>query len=224
LMLWRRMLAERVISAPRIERSLENQARADALTRQDMPTDRPMSDAAALTRAVQRGDAQAFEQFYERYCDRLHRLIFGFTRGNETAARDILQTLMIRLTRKLPVLDAESELWSWLARAARNATVDHYRRIARSPLTFCGEVDQDLETPAPFADEEPRLDWLDRAIAQLDPESQWLLRQFYFEKRSHQSLADELGKSAKAVESRLARIRGQLRLLLNQQTDNEPPT
>ena len=55
--------------------------------------------------------------------------------------------------------------------------------------------------PAEAAIEEPRLAWLDQAIGNLDPESQWLLRQFYFEKRSPQSLSAELGKSAKAIES-----------------------
>jgi RNA polymerase sigma-70 factor, ECF subfamily len=185
-------------------------------------TDSPLGDIAALTRAVRRGNEQAFERFYELYCDRLYWLLFGLNRGNETAAREILQTLMIRLTRKLPVLETEAELWAWLARVARNATIDHYRRMGGSRLNFGAEVDPEFEVPVEATIEEPRLAWLDQAIGNLDPESQWLLRQFYFEKRTHQSLAAELGKTAKAIESKLARIRGQLRSLFNQQGPNEP--
>jgi len=177
-------------------------------------------DAGAVTRAIRRGDEAAFERFYERYCDRLLRLLLALTRGDDGTSREVLQTVMIKLARKLPVIDSEVELWSWLARVARNALVDHWRRAGRVEAAAPLELDSALEVVADSAtNEDALLGCLDAAIETLSADHRWLVREFYFERRSHQELAKALGKTPKAIESKLARIRQALRVALKQQDE-----
>lgn len=171
----------------------------------------PTPDLPALIRAIHRGDEGAFDRFYETYCDRLYCLLVGLTRGDEATARDVLQTLMLKVVHKLPVVKTEGELWSWLARVARNATIDQYRSRSRSPLDFVPEIGIELQLPEGAGSDDFLFTWLEEAIERLDEESQKLLRAFYFECQSYESLARELGKTPKAIESKLARIRLRLR-------------
>ncbi|MCI0534664.1 MAG: sigma-70 family RNA polymerase sigma factor [Verrucomicrobiales bacterium] len=174
-----------------------------------------------LTRAIRRGDEAAFDAFYEAYCDRLHRLLLTLTRGDEHTARDVLQTVMIRLARKLPVIENEGELWSWLARVARNALVDQLRRAKRQDELAALTISRESGIGLAESGDDRDLQWLEAAVDTLPPEDRSLVREFYFERRGYKELAAATGKTPKAVESKLARIRHALRAAFNRRISDE---
>ena len=59
------------------------------------------------------------------------RKLLGYARsqykGNETEAREVLQTVVIKLAKRFEVFEEERRFWGWLCRVARNAFVDSCR-------------------------------------------------------------------------------------------------
>jgi DNA-directed RNA polymerase specialized sigma24 family protein len=88
-------------------------------------------DIQALTRAVRRGDADAFACFYDRYSFRIYKFLLVLARGDELEAREACQAVFIKLARRCDVFADEQRLWAWLCVLARNTFVDHCRARQR---------------------------------------------------------------------------------------------
>src|SRR6266700_6313898 len=84
-----------------------------------------------LTTAIRGGDEAAFTEFYEVYSLRLYKFLLVLAKGDEIEAREILQTLAVKLAKKFEVFEEEGRMWAWLSRLARNAFVDRCRSRAR---------------------------------------------------------------------------------------------
>ena len=56
-----------------------------------------------LTRAIRAGDEQAFSQFYDLYHLRLYQQALLLSKGNEQEAREVLQSVVLKLARKFQV-------------------------------------------------------------------------------------------------------------------------
>ncbi len=157
----------------------------------------------ALTAAVRRGDEAAFADFYDRYSLRLYKQLLALSHGDEPTAREIFQTVALKLARKMEIFDEEARLWMWLTALARHAHIDHVRarrRLAtrQSPLT---------DEPAAEAAPSRWAEAMAHALAGLAPADCELLQAAYVDARPLGALAAERGETYKAVESRLARLR-----------------
>src|SRR5437867_430884 len=80
-----------------------------------------------LTAAIRQGDEQAFTRFYDLYSLRLYKYLLVLAKGDETEAREVLQTVVVKLARKMQAFDEERRFWAWMCRLARNAFVDRCR-------------------------------------------------------------------------------------------------
>ena len=80
-----------------------------------------------LTSAIRRGDEQAFTRFHDLYSLRLYKYLLVLAKGNDSEAREVLQTVVVKLARKMEVFEEERRLWAWMCRLARNAFVDRCR-------------------------------------------------------------------------------------------------
>jgi RNA polymerase sigma-70 factor (ECF subfamily) len=173
-----------------------------------------------LTAAIRAGDEQAFSQFYDLFHLRLYKYALFLCKGNEQEAREILQTVVLKLAQKFQVFDDEKRLWAWLCRCLRNAYVDLCRARRRdNKLVSLHELPGDLPE-VKFIDDS----WshaLIRAMDQFTPDEQELLRAAYEDERPLQELADESGQTYKAIESRLGRLRQKLKSRLLSQLRNE---
>ena len=166
------------------------------------------ADAAAvelrrLTEAVRRGDEAAFAEFYDRHSLRLYQHILALARGDEPQAREVFQTVALKLARKMEVFEDESRLRAWLATLARHAFLDHCRARARHERLATPQSDN-------LVVEDARPGWeeaLPHALAQLAPDDRELLHAAHTDGRPLAELAAERGETYKAVESRLARLR-----------------
>ena len=163
-------------------------------------------DIARITQGVRSGEENAFDRLYELYCDRLYRYLLVLSRGQEEVARDALQVAWTKVIQQLPNVDQEKKLWHWLATVARNSYFDLLRRQQRSPV-IVPLMDDQISSPDPLQDDTILFEQLERSLADLDDGDQTLLRSYYFENQSHLQLAQKLGTTAKAIESKLARLR-----------------
>jgi RNA polymerase sigma-70 factor, ECF subfamily len=176
--------------------------------------------AAELSHAIAAGDATAFEEFYRRYAPRVYGLLMALTSANDDLARDLLQAVMLRAARKFKSAATDDALWAWLATIARNALIDHIRsdqrrrRREQSAVAF-------PSAPDPPGISEELTETLEQALAELDPNDQALIRDFYFNTQSQAAIAASNQTTVKALQSRLARIRRRLKEILTCKLDHE---
>lgn len=165
-------------------------------------------DVRALTERITRGDETAFNTFYHEYSPRIFRLLLVVTAGDEHLSRELHQCVMIRAARKLKVFDTEGELWAWLAQVARNQSRDLLRKRLREARA--------LETlPPPDQQTNSQKSEHIQALLNSMPEAErQLLENFYFNDLSQKEIARSSGRSVKAVQCALARLRARLRKMI----------
>ena len=167
-------------------------------------------DIQALTRAVRRGDAEAFSCFYDLYSFRLYKFLLVLTRGDENEAREVCQALFIKLARRCDVFGDERRLWAWLCVLARNTFVDQCR--ARQRRSRFVSLDELPTEPNGGVNPDHRLtEILHEALAALPPDERELIQAAYLDQRPLRELAEQAGQTYKAVESRLGRLRQKLK-------------
>jgi RNA polymerase sigma-70 factor (ECF subfamily) len=115
----------------------------------------------ALARRLLAGDESAFEEFFAAYFPRLYRFACSRLRGNEDAAEEVVQSVLIRALRKIDTYRGEAALFTWLCTMCRRDIAAWYDRAGRSPEVSW--FDSQLETRAA----------LDVLAAGDDPDAAW---------------------------------------------------
>ena len=172
-----------------------------------------------------RGDEAAYRTFYDAYFDRLSRYLLVVTAGDEDAAREALQSALVRVVRHIKVFPSEAVFWSWLTVLARSALSDQ-RRKQRRYLAFLdrfmfharsenaagndGQADAQL------------LAALDRSVTELPADERELFERKYFARQGAREIAGQLDTSEQAIESRLVRVRRKLKSAILAELKNEP--
>jgi RNA polymerase sigma-70 factor (ECF subfamily) len=171
-------------------------------------------DVAVLTCRMAAGDELAYRTFYDAYFNRLSRYLLVVTAGDEDAAREALQSALVRVVRYVKVFPNDAVFWSWLTVLARSTLSDQTRKRRRylaflDRLAWHARAEQTVPSD-PQAD--VRLHGLlEESLAALPYDEQRLAEAKYFERRSVREIAEGLSLSEKAVESRLGRIRRKLK-------------
>jgi RNA polymerase sigma-70 factor (ECF subfamily) len=84
-------------------------------------------DEAAVIRAVQRGDQDAFEQLVRTYDQSVLRLAMNLLRSAEDA-RDVYQEAFLRVYRNIHTFRFDCSFHTWLYRIVTNICLDHLRK------------------------------------------------------------------------------------------------
>ena len=178
-----------------------------------------------LTTRLAAGDEEAFRQFHAVYFHRLLRYLFVATKGDEHAAREALQETMTRVVRYARRFDSEEVFWSWLTVLARSAVVDagrkhqRYWRLLKGYALFWRAPE-----PAP-ADQSETDEYLNELLQEelqrLESIDRSLVEGKYLRGATVRELAEQLGLTERAVESRLLRARRLLREELLKRLKNE---
>ena len=186
---------------------------------------RASAEIHRLTTALAAGDEEAFRQFHAAYFDRLLRYLFVVTRGDELAAHDAVQETFIRVARHARGFDSEEKFWSWLTVLARSAATDggrkrrsYWQMLTRYALSW---LPLPSSTPDAEATDERLHTLLLEELNALCAEDRALVEGKYLEGISVRELAARLHLTERAAESRLARLRRQLREQLFQKLKNE---
>ncbi|MDB6019556.1 MAG: hypothetical protein JWR19_4045 [Pedosphaera sp.] len=169
-------------------------------------------DIARLTSRMTKSDEAAYREFYDLYFNRLLRYLLVLTGGAEAAARDALQLTLMRIVRHIKPFTSEETFWSWLTVLARSSIVDETRKrnryLALLDRFFRSEQ---LKASASQESEDRVMVLLEKHLNELPLDDRNLMERKYLEGESVREIAGAVSATEKAVESRLSRIRKQLK-------------
>jgi RNA polymerase sigma-70 factor (ECF subfamily) len=117
------------------------------------------------------------------------------------------------VARKARRFDDETAFWNWLTVVARSAAIDGGRRRSRYVAMlrkFALGWRRMLPEPPPNADAQLH-EYLDQALAALAPDDRALVEEKYFSQASVRAIAARRFVTEKSIESRLLRLRRELR-------------
>ncbi len=171
-------------------------------------------ELAALMEAVAlRRDRAAFAALFDRLAPRVKSYLMRL--GLDAAvAEELTQEVMLIVWRRAASFDPRlAGVSTWVFTIARNKRIDALRRAAHPEI----ERDDPALVPAPEAAPDERTEagqWerrLAAAIAELPREQASLLRQSFFDDRSHSEIARSSGLPLGTVKSRLRLAMARLR-------------
>jgi RNA polymerase sigma-70 factor (ECF subfamily) len=173
----------------------------------------PGTATALLTARLAAGEEEAFREFHRLYCDRLYHFLLAVTHGQEQEAQEALQETLLRLLRHRKVFSDEEVFWCWLKAVARNAARDGHRKHRRYfALLQDFALRREREPRGTDGGEENRLGAvLEESLCELEPADRALIENKYVDGETAREISTASGLSEKAVESRLLRLRRQLR-------------
>jgi RNA polymerase sigma-70 factor (ECF subfamily) len=175
---------------------------------------------AELVASMLAGDEVAFRQFFNGYFPRLYRFAIPRVGGDADAAKEVVQSSLIKAMRNLAGYRGQAALFSWLCQICRRQIVDHLRATKRHSDRIVLVEDGDemqavLESVAAPPEAEPSHGYtaeetrrlvqsvLDRLPGRYGDVLEWK----YVEGRSVEEIAQTLGVGQIAVQSMLARAR-----------------
>jgi RNA polymerase sigma-70 factor (ECF subfamily) len=170
----------------------------------------PFQAESRLIADVLSGDRKAIAQFIEEYTDVVYRFLSRRIDRREVVD-DLSQEVFLTAWTQLPGFRHESSLNTWLCGIARRKAADFYRlRIRELPLE-----NEAVELPqlAVVVDFEKHLDQeqleakVQRVLAELPEPYRVILRWRYWDHCSLADIAEQTGRTTKAVERLLARAR-----------------
>lgn len=173
-------------------------------------------DPVWMAEGILKGDENAFNRFYDFYVDRLYRYLIVVAPREEPLVREALQETMLRVLRHIKPFEEEAVLWGWLTRVAKSVLFDLLRKKKRTvlrerPLSREGHAkDRDRADDG----EESILSALRVVLKRLPDEERALVDAYYVQGVGQAELASELGRSRKAVEGRLARLRKKMKTMI----------
>jgi RNA polymerase sigma-70 factor (ECF subfamily) len=165
--------------------------------------------------ALCRGEALALNRLMTRWERPLRAFLFRSTQ-NEHDALDLAQETFVRIYQNRARYRAGARFSTWIFQIALNLARDHARRTRRRP------TDSLEAAPEPFTTHTPRREATDAeaaaavraAVASLPEELRDAVLLSEFQDLSHAEIAEIVGATPKAVETRLYRAREKLRGLL----------
>ncbi len=178
----------------------------------------PARDArlAALLGAAARGDAAAFEAFYDATAGLAQALAWRFVRGAEL--EDLLADAFFEAWRNAPRFDpARGSAVTWLLTLVRSRAIDHLRRAAARPETPAADPPERADENADPAEalwQREAGSRLDSALRALDARERGVLGLAFFRDLGTAEIAAATGLAPGKVKSALARAQSKLRRAL----------
>jgi RNA polymerase sigma-70 factor (ECF subfamily) len=162
-----------------------------------------------LVQACQLGDRDAQRRLYEKYGEKIFRLMVRMA-GTQDAA-DLAQQVFLQVYRKIHQFSGKSKFGTWLYRVAVNEALQHRRRCQSRQSQ---SLHFDPVSEANDSDAVEKRESLEYALATIEPELRtvFLLREV--EQLSYAQLAEVLDVPAGTIASRLNRARRELKASL----------
>jgi RNA polymerase sigma-70 factor (ECF subfamily) len=158
-------------------------------------------------------DREAFTRLFNLMAPRLKA--YCLKRGSDAAAaEETAQETMIQVWRRAGQFDPRrASVGTWIYTIARNKRIDHFRREQRPEITEDDLVQSMSET----VDAETRMETLEMGetlaekIRDLSPDQAEVIHKAFFEDKTHQVIAEELGMPLGTVKSRIRLALAKLR-------------
>ncbi len=182
-----------------------------------MCSDDEQADLAAICRR----ETEAWAAFYNSLVHATYALIWHLTGGNRSTAEDLNQETWLAAIESIDDFDPQrGSLRGWLFGIARNKAVAHLRRqkvrdanVQR--VSQASAIAGNAPQPDALAEADEHAAFVRAALAILPPDWRGVLRGKYVDGLTVNQLAEQMGRTPKAVESLLSRSRAELREMLN---------
>ena len=159
-----------------------------------------------LVRRLQRRDASAMADLYDRFGKLAYSIIFAIVRDVATA-EDLVQETFLRVWNRVHGFEAgKGALGPWLLTVARNRAIDHIRSRGARMDRNAFELDV-REHPSLFVDMERDVLNTDHAriirgaIAKLNQNQQKVIELAYYEGLSQSEMAERMGEPLGTVKT-----------------------
>jgi RNA polymerase sigma-70 factor (ECF subfamily) len=158
------------------------------------------------------GAGQNCEELLDRYFEDVYAYVSYRVAPDREAARDLTQDVFLEACASLASLHDRGSVLSWLRAIARTRVARHFRLAAMRPTEVLAPVETLAELPAvnPGTDHDEcwtRVVQVSLVMRSLPDVYADALEEKYLEGFSVQTMAEQRGQSAKAVESILTRAR-----------------
>tara|TARA_Y100000588_G_C14240096_1_gene918962 strand:- start:1323 stop:1898 length:576 start_codon:yes stop_codon:yes gene_type:complete len=153
---------------------------------------------------IKDNNSLAFQQFYNKYYQRLLSYIITFTKDRDQA-KDIVQEAFVILWTNRESIDTSKSPKSYIFFVARNIFIDHYRKEKRD-LQFLIELKETALSEQIENDSEEikqRIEKIKRMIENLPEKCKIILKLSKIEGLNYQEIANHLNISPKTVESQM---------------------
>ena len=169
-------------------------------------------DDAALVRAFQAGQREAFDVIVERHRRTVYLLCHRFAPRHEDAA-DLAQDVFVRAFKGLARFKGDAALSTWLHRIAVNAGLNRVavKRPVEAPIEAAVDIDTRAADPLDEVLRSERAERVRHAIAELPPKQRATLVLRIYHEYSHEEIAATLGGSVGGAKANLFHALGSLR-------------
>src|SRR5256885_8758756 len=175
------------------------------------------SDEQTLIERCRQGDDTAFTELIDRYKDLVYGMIWRLA-PDRTQVDDLAQDVFLKVHRGLPYFRGEARLSTWIYRIVANLCTQARSRPVREVSLERGPEKTPIDPPSidgAFADIELR-DRLDKAIAKLPQQYQFLIAAHHLRGVQYEALAEALDVPLGTVKTHLHRAKRRLRELLSE--------
>ncbi|WP_462253891.1 RNA polymerase sigma factor [Ferruginibacter sp.] len=175
---------------------------------------------------LQQGDEQAFKKLVDEWQDMVYNTAIGIVQ-NEDDADDITQDVFIQVYQSVSSFKGESKFSTWLYRIVISKSLDHIKKKKRkkrfafvqSLFGTASEEDihpEEFNHPGVVMENKERAGELFKAMEQLPGNQRIAFTLHKLEAQKYQDIAAIMDISLTAVESLIARAKGNLRKILKQ--------
>ncbi len=189
--------------------------------------DTPPLSEAALIRAAQNQDQDAFEQLVRLYDRAVLRVTMSMLRSPEDA-RDAYQEAFIKVFRRLDSFRFDCSFHTWLYRIATNVCLDHLRRkkVRKEHGVDDRDDERGLNPLQAAADGRPEADpdrsltgnelsgRIEEALEELSPKERVVFELRHYEGHRLRAIGEMVGISEEAAKNCLFRATRKLRVAL----------
>lgn len=173
---------------------------------------------------LQQGDGQAFKKLVDEWQDMVYNTALGIVQ-NADDADDITQDVFIQVYQSVSSFKGESKFSTWLYRIVITKSLDHLKKKKRKKRfgfmqsLFGNNSDEEIHPeefnhPGVLMENKERAAELFRALQQLPDKQRIAFTLHRLEAQRHQDIAAVMELSVTAVESLIARAKGNLRQIL----------
>ena len=173
-------------------------------------------DQALVERYRQSRDREAFTALMVRYQRPIYNAAFWILKSADDA-RDVAQTVFLKVAEHLDEFDSQHRFFSWIYRIAVNESLNLLRRNGHEePLDDEVELPGGERSPESQAHDAERSRYIERALVTMSPMDRTVIVLRHFSECSYQEIAQILELAEKTVKSRLFEARHRLRELLKE--------
>jgi RNA polymerase sigma-70 factor (ECF subfamily) len=167
-------------------------------------------------------DANAFGELYDLFVERVYRYLY-FRTGSHPEAEDLTEQVFLKAWEAIGRYRWQGRPFlAWLYRLAHNAHIDHVR--SQKPTTSLNNDDRPIELPSAAAAVELTraldADLLARALGELTPDQQQVIRMKFLEGLDNEQIAQSMDKREGAIRALQMRALMSLRRVLEHQGEH----